>query len=604
VNSDAFSKSERARELLTYLFEQTKNGDAHLTKGFTIAVDVFGRDENFDPNNDALVRVHMGRLRELLASYYAREGRSDALSVAIPKGKYTLQFSQQVPSISPAEDAGALVTSSDEEILPPAIDALHPSQMPAYSAASRVNGLYLAIGLVGLIAAAALFFAIQGGLKNGAAVNPDENSGIVASEATQLDAAPVASQQNSQASTRPIRGFDLLPRVTVFYDDGAYSGIDGSDAFASNLRSALSQFDTLQLVSNGPLYSINSKNLVGSRFYSVLIYLIVTEESRNHLVELRHPSTQDVIWTQTIKTPFDQEVTESPSGIELGVTEIASRIASLDGLVVNHFTRQAGSNRLFDCIEQILPGTQDLAPNSSEGAVLCLGRLLAAGNRLPLVHALQAHAIVENAKGGSPDLVEAEEFLSEVVEEALEILRTGIGYSPESGALYGQLANATLVQTGHHEKALQSSLEALSRAPSDWTLWANHARILTLAGQYEDATLILDDLAELADGERPGWAFTRFLIEAVKPEVDVEALVTASENLAGIQNPFYYMARIIAAQESVEFTSRDRLLDRLKNTFPEFFSNPPIYVQALRANPELESAFLALARKAGIYIQG
>jgi len=34
-------------------------------------MDVFGKGADFDPATDPLVRVHAGRLRELLSNYYA-----------------------------------------------------------------------------------------------------------------------------------------------------------------------------------------------------------------------------------------------------------------------------------------------------------------------------------------------------------------------------------------------------------------------------------------------------------------------------------------------------------------------------------------------------
>ncbi|EHK57520.1 hypothetical protein MAXJ12_09478, partial [Mesorhizobium alhagi CCNWXJ12-2] len=74
LTSETFGRSERARNLLRYLIEQEQAGHADRLKGFAIAVDVFGKDADFDPSTDAVVRVQAGRLRELLAHYYETEG--------------------------------------------------------------------------------------------------------------------------------------------------------------------------------------------------------------------------------------------------------------------------------------------------------------------------------------------------------------------------------------------------------------------------------------------------------------------------------------------------------------------------------------------------
>ena len=69
LTSETFGRSERARNLLRYLVEQEQAGHADRLKGFAIAVDVFGKDTDFDPSTDAVVRVQAGRLRELLAAH-------------------------------------------------------------------------------------------------------------------------------------------------------------------------------------------------------------------------------------------------------------------------------------------------------------------------------------------------------------------------------------------------------------------------------------------------------------------------------------------------------------------------------------------------------
>jgi hypothetical protein len=86
--SETFGRSERARNLLRYLVEQEQDGHADRLKGFAIAVDVFGKDADFDPSTDAVVRVQAGRLRELLAHYYATEGAAEPIRIGIPRGSY------------------------------------------------------------------------------------------------------------------------------------------------------------------------------------------------------------------------------------------------------------------------------------------------------------------------------------------------------------------------------------------------------------------------------------------------------------------------------------------------------------------------------------
>jgi TolB-like protein len=92
VESEVFARSDRLKELLRYTVEETLAGRGGRLKGYTLGVEVFGRDENFDPQSDTIVRVEMGRLRRKLADYYAGEGRESDLVIEIPKGRYVPRF--------------------------------------------------------------------------------------------------------------------------------------------------------------------------------------------------------------------------------------------------------------------------------------------------------------------------------------------------------------------------------------------------------------------------------------------------------------------------------------------------------------------------------
>jgi len=61
-------------------------------KEYQIATEVFGRQKDFDPHLDSMVRVQAGRLRTKLTEYYASEGPDDEIMVELPKGTYGLAF--------------------------------------------------------------------------------------------------------------------------------------------------------------------------------------------------------------------------------------------------------------------------------------------------------------------------------------------------------------------------------------------------------------------------------------------------------------------------------------------------------------------------------
>ena len=61
-------------------------------KGYTIATEALGRDDNFDPQIDPIVRVEAGRLRYALEHYYSNGGAGDPVVIELPRGSYVPTF--------------------------------------------------------------------------------------------------------------------------------------------------------------------------------------------------------------------------------------------------------------------------------------------------------------------------------------------------------------------------------------------------------------------------------------------------------------------------------------------------------------------------------
>jgi len=88
IASPGFSKSPQLTSFLRFVVHETLNGRGEQLKAYTIAVDALGRDSNFDPQNDPIVRVEAGRVRRALENYYAGDGRDDPIVIELPRGGY------------------------------------------------------------------------------------------------------------------------------------------------------------------------------------------------------------------------------------------------------------------------------------------------------------------------------------------------------------------------------------------------------------------------------------------------------------------------------------------------------------------------------------
>src|SRR4051794_2473301 len=92
LGTAVFRASDRRRQLLVYMVEQTLTGHADRLKAFDLAAAVLGRGDRFDPQHDPIVRVEVRRLRRDLEHYYLTDGRDDAIRITIPKGRYLPTF--------------------------------------------------------------------------------------------------------------------------------------------------------------------------------------------------------------------------------------------------------------------------------------------------------------------------------------------------------------------------------------------------------------------------------------------------------------------------------------------------------------------------------
>jgi adenylate cyclase len=91
--SAEFQVSDRVKSFLSFIVQESVEGRGERIKAYNIAIEVLGRDSNFDLQNDPIVRIEAGRLRRALERYYLIAGRADPVLIEIPKGAYVPQFS-------------------------------------------------------------------------------------------------------------------------------------------------------------------------------------------------------------------------------------------------------------------------------------------------------------------------------------------------------------------------------------------------------------------------------------------------------------------------------------------------------------------------------
>lgn len=121
--SPTFQQGDRLKRFLTFIVQEAIAGHRNELKEYVIGVQVFGKEDSFDPRTDPIVRVQARRLRAKLADYYRNEGRGDTLIIDLPKGGYAPVFTRREPAVAaPKLPAGSMFVSRNTVAILPFAD--------------------------------------------------------------------------------------------------------------------------------------------------------------------------------------------------------------------------------------------------------------------------------------------------------------------------------------------------------------------------------------------------------------------------------------------------------------------------------------------------
>ena len=114
-SSHPFRSSRRCVLFLDFVVQAALERRLEALKERTLGVEVFGRDPNYDTNQDPVVRGTAGEVRKRLAQYYQSPGHEGELRISLPAGSYLPEFHPApelhpatevpVPQLSPAKQA-------------------------------------------------------------------------------------------------------------------------------------------------------------------------------------------------------------------------------------------------------------------------------------------------------------------------------------------------------------------------------------------------------------------------------------------------------------------------------------------------------------------
>ena len=92
LNHEELKRSPILTRFLEHVVLTKLAGREEEIKEYTIATSVLNRPSDFNPQLDAIVRIHASRLRNILVRYYYTAGADAPIVISIPKGSYVPVF--------------------------------------------------------------------------------------------------------------------------------------------------------------------------------------------------------------------------------------------------------------------------------------------------------------------------------------------------------------------------------------------------------------------------------------------------------------------------------------------------------------------------------
>lgn len=573
LESETFSRSDRARTLLDYLVRSELAGQADRLKGFAIAMDVFGKDADFDPATDAVVRVQAGRLRDLLEQYYTREGAGETLRITVARGTYVPSYAAEPAMPEPAAPGegveldstrisaaiAARFSDADGEGLPIGSGGRTPEAARVTSSIARNVRLF---GL-GLAFAIAMLTFVTWRL---ATDGPHPAAG------PELAAASTAKPRSGIANV------EFLPVVTLVVVSPEDAGVA---PIAAQLRAAVPAFDAVNFVAGDPKDA-------GTAGDSFVIHVEPGAVPGQTLVRIRHAASGRDIAGAT----FNPQ--QSAEDMDLDFARLVNSSFPVSGAIYAHIEETRATNPLTECLVLENRFFLNLRAEDHAAAHDCFDELARKGAKSPLVWAELADLEVAAVTGNLGHPADAS------LEKAVRYARKAVELGPNSAAAF-RAEGYVLDRTGDRQAGLEWMRKAAEINPYDMSLLASVGNSLVLGGDYEKGFDLLSRAVRVAPVHPYWWDYAEFLGALMTDKQD--AAWRAADALVDSDRRHYLAARLVAATGRGRTAEAGEIAATLASHDREFVADPMAAFLKARYAPELAERF-AKAIKAAMQATG
>jgi adenylate cyclase len=554
ATSEEFPGVGRGGAFLRYVVGEVLAGRAKRIKGYSIAIEVFGRKDGFT-QDDPVVRIEAGRLRRTLERYYLVAGQSDPLKIDIPKGCYVPTFAWACPQAGdPAFEA------------PPTVAIKTRMDW-------RTQGewIVMVLGVLTIVGAVAF--------DHWEAVAPAmQVSGLSDNESVQMEptlvVVPFADLGGGANARTYANGLteELLTALPRFKEikvsEGAAADASSSDAGGTNMRQGLG---AQYLLAGGVRVSGNRVRVTA------------------RLLETR---TDSILWSQN----YDDDLyTQGQIAAQADVAnEVATAVAQPYGIISTAAAARLspGDAGPYACTLRFYAYRSDLSAERHGPVRDCLESAVAryptyatAWAMLSITY-LDEHRFKYNQRNGEPS----------ALERSLQAARRAVHIDPDNTR--GQQALMTaLFFNKQPEESLRVGEQALKINPNDTEVISEFGTRLAMSGQWKrGASLLRDALVR-----NPGGAGHYHGIVALADYMQDDNAHAVAEIRQADQQKFplfHLVAAIVYAQAGIGDDAK-RESASFSKSGPEFLVHLSDEIEERLLRPLDRDRILASLRQAG-----
>lgn len=504
------ARSVQLGKFLTYIVNATLSGREDAIKAYAIAVDVFGRPVDFDPQADPIVRVQARRLRALLDQYYEEADDPGPVRIRLPVGRYVPQFETM-----PERVAKPLpLTGPDKPLAPeePRIDA--PVVAGGWRWQKRAGQTVIAIAVIAMVALAGAVWLDRRGAITLLADLPAEPRLTVLEFQDLLgrnDGVPVVGGLALELVT----DLQLFEDIAISYGEPRPGPV--------NLAASSQQAPAV----GGFVLSGVAREAAGQVQYGAI---------------LRRRGSEDVVWSHAISANLD--AVGEPASIDAVSRGFSMMLGShrgpLDASARTWLADQTDMARIstpYLCRLQYHVYRDSNLMVDRDRTGQCVEALLAREPEQPVGLAISAVLDAETVDG-------REDGAAERLVEAAEVAQQAVSLAPTSSFAWEQLARV-MEEMGDREQADVDYAAALQLNPANDDALAGHGRMLAMTPHWQRGRESAR-LAVTGTPEPPPWYYTAPALNALR-EHQFAVAIRYAETITAVDRELGPVVAVVAA---------------------------------------------------------